>query len=258
MNRHYQKQHIKKEYAAARKAGAQTASTATKSTGKTFREKASDKVKEFFSKNKKVFVWLGAGLMLLILLSAGISSCTAMFTSTTSSVIATSYLSEDDAMQGAEAQYCQMEAELQEYLDTYESTHDYDEYHFDLDTIEHDPYVLISILTAFNEGEFTLEEVQELLQTLFDRQYILTEDVEVEVRYRTETRTDREGNEYDVKVPYKKLGEYENLDKLNYLASRLDELSTSELEHFVAIMDSGCDEVSDLDDLINLTYGILS
>ena len=202
MNKHYQKQHIKKEYAAARKAGEQTASTATKSTGKTVREKASDKVKEIFSKNKKVFVWLGAGLMLLILLSAGISSCTAMFTSTASSVIATSYLSEDDAMLGAEAQYCQMEAELQEYLDTYESTHDYDEYHFDLDAIEHDPYVLISILSAFNEGEFTLDEVQGLLQTLFDRQYILTEDVEVEVRYRTETRTDSEGNEYDVQVPY--------------------------------------------------------
>ena len=53
------------------------------------------------------------------------------------------------------------------------------EYHFDLDEIEHDPYVLISILSAFNEGEFTLDEVQGLLQTLFDRQYILTEDVEV-------------------------------------------------------------------------------
>jgi len=202
MNKHYQKQHIKKEYAAARKAGEQTASTATKSTGKTVREKASDKVKDFIAKNKKVFAWLGVGLMILILLSAGISSCTAMFTSTTSSVIATSYLSEDDAMKGAEAQYCQMEAELQEYLDTYESTHDYDEYHFDLDAIEHDPYVLISILSAFNEGEFTLDEVQGLLQTLFDRQYILTEDVEVEVRYRTETRTDSEGNEYDVQVPY--------------------------------------------------------
>ena len=202
MNKHYQKQHIKKEYAAARKAGTQTASTTTKSTGKTIRAKASDKVKDFIAKNKKVFAWLGAGLMILILLSAGISSCTAMFTSTTSSVIATSYLSEDDAMTGAEAQYCQMEAELQSYLDNYESTHDYDEYHFDLDAIEHDPYVLISILSAFNEGEFTLDEVQGLLQTLFDRQYILTEDVEVEVRYRTETRTDSEGNEYDVEVPY--------------------------------------------------------
>ena len=215
MNKHYQKQHIKKEYAAARKAGTQTASTATKSTGKTIREKASDKVKDFIAKNKKVFAWLGAGLMILILLSAGISSCTAMFTSTTSSVIATSYLSEDDAMTGAEAQYCQMEAELQSYLDNYESTHDYDEYHFDLDEIEHDPYVLISILSAFNEGEFTLDEVQGLLQTLFDRQYILTEDVEVEVRYRTETRTgtttvtDPETGEtstetytYEVEVPY--------------------------------------------------------
>ena len=215
MNKHYQKQHIKKEYAAARKAGTQTASTTTKSTGKTIRAKASDKVKDFIAKNKKVFAWLGAGLMILILLSAGISSCTAMFTSTTSSVIATSYLSEDDAMTGAEAQYCQMEAELQSYLDNYESTHDYDEYHFDLDAIEHDPYVLISILSAFNEGEFTLDEVQGLLQTLFDRQYILTEDVEVEVRYRTETRTgtttvtDPETGEtstetytYEVEVPY--------------------------------------------------------
>ena len=215
MNKHYQKQHIKKEYAAARKAGTQTASTTTKSTGKTIRAKASDKVKDFIAKNKKVFAWLGAGLMILILLSAGISSCTAMFTSTTSSVIATSYLSEDDAMTGAEAQYCQMEAELQSYLDNYESTHDYDEYHFDLDAIEHDPYVLISILSAFNEGEFTLDEVQGLLQTLFDQQYILTEDVEVEVRYRTETRTgtttvtDPETGEtstetytYEVEVPY--------------------------------------------------------
>ena len=215
MNKHYQKQHIKKEYAAARKAGTQTASTTTKSTGKTIRAKASDKVKDFIAKNKKVFAWLGAGLMILILLSAGISSCTAMFTSTTSSVIATSYLSEDDAMTGAEAQYCQMEAELQSYLDNYERTHDYDEYHFDLDAIEHDPYVLISILSAFNEGEFTLDEVQGLLQTLFEQQYILTEDVEVEVRYRTETRTgtttvtDPETGEtstetytYEVEVPY--------------------------------------------------------
>ena len=57
MNRHYQKKHIKKEYAAARKAGSQTASTATKATGKTVREKASDKAKSFFAKNKKTFLF---------------------------------------------------------------------------------------------------------------------------------------------------------------------------------------------------------
>ena len=215
MNKHYQKQQIKKEYAAARKAGSQTAGSAVKSTGKSVKEKAADKVKEFFSKNKKVFLWLGAGLMILVLLAAGISSCTAMFTSTGSSIIASSYLSEDDAMTGAEAQYCQMEAELQDYLDKYESTHDYDEYHYDLDEIEHDPYVLISILSALHEGVFTLDEVQSTLDMLFDKQYILTEDVEVEVRYRTETRTgtttvtDPETGEtstetytYEVEVPY--------------------------------------------------------
>ena len=99
-------------------------------------------------------------------------------------------------MLGAEAAYCAMEEELRDYLDSYESTHDYDEYHFDLDDIEHDPYVLISILTALHQGEWTLAEVQGTLQMLFDRQYILTEDVVVEERYYTETDTwtDDEGN----------------------------------------------------------------
>ena len=109
-------------------------------------------------------------------------------------------------MLGAEAQYCEMEAELQRYLDTYESTHDYDEYHFDLDTIEHDPYVLISMITALHQGEWTLDEVQGTLQMLFDRQYILTEDVVVETRYRTETDTwtDADGNTHTdtYQVPY--------------------------------------------------------
>lgn len=215
MNKHYQKQNIKKEYAAARKAGSQTASNATKNTGKKFSEKAADKIKEFFTENKKVFVWIGLGVMILVLLAAGVSSCTAMFSSTTSSVIASSYLSEDDAMLGAEEQYCQMEAELQRKLDNYEADHDYDEYHFDLDDIEHDPYVLISILSALHEGEFTLSEVQGTLDMLFEKQYILTEEVIRETRYRTETRTGtrtvtdpdtgesyEEEYEYTVQVPY--------------------------------------------------------
>ena len=216
MNKHYQKQNIKKEYAAARKSGSQTASTATKKTGKKTREKAVDKVKEFFAKNKKVFLWIGVGAMVLVLLAAGISSCTAMFTSTGSSVIASSYLSEDEAMLGAEEQYLQMEAELQDKLDNFESYYPgYDEYNFDLDDIEHDPYVLISILSALHEAEFTLDEIQSTLQMLFDKQYILTTEEIVEVRYRTETRvgsytvtdpetgaTSTEYYTYEVQVPY--------------------------------------------------------
>ena len=216
MNKHYQKQNIKKEYAAARKSGSQTASTATKKTGKKTREKAADKVKEFFAKNKKVFLWIGVGAMVLVLLAAGISSCTAMFTSTGSSVIASSYLSEDEEMLGAEEQYLQMEAELQDKLDNFESYYPgYDEYNFDLDDIEHDPYVLISILSALHEAEFTLDEIQSTLQMLFDKQYILTTEEIVEVRYRTETRvgsytvtdpetgaTSTEYYTYEVQVPY--------------------------------------------------------
>ena len=164
-----------------------------------------NKIKEFFEKNKKVFIWIGVGIALLVLLGAGISSCS-MLTSTGSSVIASSYLSEYDAMLGAEAQYCRMEQELQSYLDNYEGTHDYDEYHFDLDDIEHDPYVLISILSALHEGEFTLDEVQGTLQMLFEKQYILTEEVIVETRYRTETDTwtDADGNTHTetYRVPY--------------------------------------------------------
>ena len=112
------------------------------------------------------------------------------------------YPSEDSDMLAAEAQYCAMEAELQSKLDNYEATHDYDEYHFDLDEIGHDPYVLVSALTALKGGAWTLSEVQGELQMLFDKQYILTETVETEIRYRPETRYDEDGEPYTVQVPY--------------------------------------------------------
>ena len=65
---------------------------------------------------------------------------------------ATTYPSEDEGHFGAEAAYSGLEAELQNYLDSYTATHSYDEYHFDLDEIEHDPYVLISIFVGAPRG----------------------------------------------------------------------------------------------------------
>ena len=66
--------------------------------------------------------------------------------------------------------------------------------------------MLISILSALHEGEFTLDEVQGTLQMLFEKQYILTEEVIVETRYRTETDTwtDADGNTHTetYRVPY--------------------------------------------------------
>ena len=132
------------------------------------------------------------------------SSCSIMGGSGVSGVFLSSYLSEDSDMLAAEAAYADMEAELQNELDHYESYHPgYDEYRFDLDEIGHDPYVLISILSAFHEGVYTIGEVQRELQELFDKQYTLTQTVTVEVRYRTETYTDPEtGEESSEEVPY--------------------------------------------------------
>ena len=108
--------------------------------------------------------------------------------------VASSYLSEDADITGAESAYAAMEAELQDMLDNIESEYPgYDEYRVNADEIEHDPYVLISILSAWHEGVFTLDEVQSTLEMLFEKQYILTVEEEVQVRYRTETRTDSEG-----------------------------------------------------------------
>lgn len=167
------------------------------------REGGGEKSVVFIRRHSRV-VLLVVGIGACVgLLFGGMSSCSMMGGSGVGGVFLSSYLSEDADMLAAEAAYAGLEADLQYELDNYESLHPgYDEYRFDLDTIGHDPYVLISILSALHEGVFTMDEVQSELQTLFDRQYTLTETVTVEVRYRTETRTDSEGNEYDVEVPY--------------------------------------------------------
>ena len=204
-----QKQAIKKQYAAAKhNQAAQTTAKAAENTAKAAK-KAAEKAEEagkYVWEHRRGFAIAAAILLMLAFLLNGLSSCSVIMDGVGSGIAASTYPSQDADMLGAEAQYCEMEAELQRYLDTYESTHDYDEYHFDLDTIEHDPYVLISIITALHQGEWTLDEVQGTLQMLFDRQYILTEDVVVETRYRTETDTwtDADGNTHTdtYQVPY--------------------------------------------------------
>jgi hypothetical protein len=200
-----QKRAIKKEYAAAKAGnGARNTAKASEATAKAARRAAEDtkKAGSFIVRHKKGFLIVGGIAAVILLLMTGISSCSTLFQGATSGIVSSTYPLEDADMLAAEAAYCGMEQELKDRLDNYEAEHDYDEYHFDLDEIEHDPYVLLSIISAWHEGEWTLAEVQDTLQMLFDRQYILTEDVVVEVRYRTETRTDSEGNDYDVEVPY--------------------------------------------------------
>lgn len=207
VSRLWQKQHIKRQYAKAMRAAGQTAQGAAKAAGTTAKAaktaaKESGRTASFVVRHWKGVLVAVALLLLTALVMGSLQSCTAMFGSAGSGFAAASYLSEDADMLGAEAAYAGKETALQEYLDSYESTHDYDEYHFDLDEIGHDPYVLISILSALHDGVFKLDELQGDLAMLFEKQYTLTERVEVEVRYRTETHTDSDGNEYEEEVPY--------------------------------------------------------
>ena len=195
VSRYLQKQKIKRQYAKqAWEAARQTAKAAEGTASVT--GKLTEKVSAYIKEHPGGLLLLLAAFLLLVVLQSCMSSLVTVGNGVAGAIGASTYAAEDADLLGAEAAYCALEDELQRYLDTYTRTHDYDEYHIDLDTIEHDPYVLLSIVCALHEGEWTLDEVRGTLQMLFDRQYILTEDVVVEQRYylETDTWTDEDGN----------------------------------------------------------------
>ena len=195
VSRYIQKQKIKRQYAKqAREAAKQTAKAAEKTAVTT--EKLAARAVAFVKRHPVGVLLFLACFLLLVLMQSCMSSVVTIGNGVVGAIGASTYAAEDADLRGAEAAYCGLEAELQDYLDNYESTHDYDEYHFELDDIEHDPYVLLSIISAMHEGTWTVDEVQGTLQMLFEKQYILTETVVTERRYylETDTWTDEEGN----------------------------------------------------------------
>ena len=195
VSRYIQKQKIKRQYAKqAREAAKQTAKAAEKTAVTT--EKLAARAVAFVKRHPVGVLLFLACFLLLVLMQSCMSSVVTIGNGVAGAIGASTYAAEDADLRGAEAAYCGLEAELQDYLDSYESTHDYDEYHFELDDIEHDPYVLLSIISAIHEGAWTVDEVQGTLQMLFEKQYILTETVVTERRYylETDTWTDEEGN----------------------------------------------------------------
>ena len=186
LSRWRQKQTIKRQYA-AQKAGFRT----TETSAKTVKEaaKKTEEAATFVVRHRKGFAAVLGILLILAFLLNAVSSCSMMVEGIGAGIAVGSYAAADDDIVGAEAAYCAMEQALQRQLDRYEQTHDYDEYHYELDDIGHDPYVLTAILSAMHPGEWTLPQVMGTLEMLFEKQYILTETVESETRYRTETVT---------------------------------------------------------------------
>ena len=174
-----QKQRIKKQYARAKiqeRREEQSVFSATKN----FAEKAVEKVKDSVAYVRRSPKAAAVALVLFIMLSMLtniVSSCSLILEGISSSIAGSTYPSDDADMLAAEAEYSAMEAQLQSDMDHYEDNHDYDEYSFELDSIGHDPYVLISTLTAMYDGAWTIDEVRGTLRMLFEQQYTLTENV---------------------------------------------------------------------------------
>ena len=235
LSRFWQKRRLRKRYQKQAKEAAKYGAQAAGKTAVTTEKLAARAVG--FVKRHPVGCLLALACVLLVLVMQSCSSSlVTLGNSTIGAVGASTYPCEDGDLLGAEAAYCDLEAELSDYLDSYESTHDYDEYHFDLDEIEHDPYVLLSLLCSLHEGQWTLDQVEGSLQTLFDSQYILTEDVVVEVRYRTETRTDSEGNDYEVEVPYNYYICYVTLENKNLSHLPVYLLSEDQMSRYAIYM----------------------
>ena len=206
LSRWQQKQQIKKQYAAAKRAAQSggSAAGAAQKTGKaakTVKEKA-QQAGAYVMRHKKGFGIVLAIFLLVCLLLNTMSSCSMMAQSIGSAISGTTYPSDDPELVAVEADYAAKEAALQAEIDNIESSHPgYDEYRYDLDMIGHDPHELAAYLSAVLQG-YTRASAQAELERIFAAQYQLTLTEEVEVRYRTETRMDSEGNEYDVEVPY--------------------------------------------------------
>lgn len=186
----YQKKQYKDAYAAAKrgqKAGTAASKQAAAATN-TITEKAKAAVQEIVVQNKTLWVSIGVGILLVMVMLGAFSSCGAAIQGTGSTFVGTTYPSKDADMKGAEEDYLELEKELDKQIRQMESTHPgYDEYRYQLDEIGHDPYQLISHLTAVYE-QFTRGQVKPVIKELFKQQYLLKVWKTIEIRTRMETR----------------------------------------------------------------------
>lgn len=220
ISKRIQKKEIKKRYAAAYKAtknGAEAVSvTSTVASQRaTTAAKAKNVVTNFVRKNKAALAVLAVIGIIFITFVGAFGAMGTMLSQTGGAVVESTFLSSDDDIYAVDEEYTEMENALQVQVDRIETTYPgYDEYRYQVDEITHEPYALISYLTA-KYGNFKAIDVQADLEQLFEEQYSMRVWDEVEIRTRTETRTGTrdvtdpetgevttEEYEYEVEVEY--------------------------------------------------------
>ena len=190
LQKRLQKQRIKREYAKAVRTG-QAAKNTKEAAVKTanFTTTVAKKLQEMAAKHASLLVTVGACALLLIMIMTSVSSCGAMFSNGMSTTLAGSYMSVPAEIDAADLAFSELEMELQKEIDSIETDYpDYDEYRYNLDAIGHDPFALISYLSAVHT-EFTAADVQGEVESLFDEMYELTLNPVTETRTRTVTKT---------------------------------------------------------------------
>ena len=218
-SRWQQKRAIRREYAAAKRGkGGRTVQNTAKNAEKAT-EKVSDaagKAVEVIRRHPTILLILALGGMLLIVMSS-LQACTPLAQSVLESVVIGTYPAEEEDVRAAERVYAEKERQLKDEMDHYERYHPgYDEYHVEADEIWHNPYVLIAIISAYYDGqEWDIDSAMPVIEKYFALQYVVTETVTTETRYRTERqtgtrlvtdpdtgRTYTETYTYDADVPY--------------------------------------------------------
>ena len=177
---------------------------------KKFTDKAEDlmgrlaeAVAEYLEEHPGILLIAAIVLLVVLVVSSFLMSCSAAVSGVNDISVATSYTAQDEEIVAADEDYITKEEELQEKIAKIETDYPgYDEYRYTLDEIGHNPYELAALLTVLYE-DYTEAEVQAMLQTIFDKQYILTLTPVTEIRTRTVTKTDPDtGDEYEDEEEY--------------------------------------------------------
>ncbi len=186
-----QKQRIKKQYQKAKQAE-QSAKAAKKTAQNT--ERALRRFAAFVWRHKAVFGVILAIALLIAWLGTVLSSCSVMLTTGANSIMVSSYFADDADIYAAENYYVSLEQDLQNKISRIERDYPgYDEYKYSMAQIGHNPYELISYLTAVYQN-FKFNDIKQSLDTLFNSQYHLR------VTATTEQRTDEDGNEKEYRI----------------------------------------------------------
>ena len=187
---------MQKEFAeAAAKKQANEAANSFGNISKKFTDKAEDLVgrlaewaREFLEDHPLILVFAVLILIVVLVISGALSSCSMMAGGVNGATVVTSFTADDADIIQVEADYVALETDLQNTIDSIETDHPgYDEYNYSLAEVSHNPFELAALLTVLYE-DYTPSEVQSMLQTIFDYQYTLTITEVVETRTRTETR----------------------------------------------------------------------